>query len=66
MVELLATAQELEQLAPLDREALLLYAWADLSIQEVATITDVPEGTVKSRIHRAREHLREPSRDLRQ
>jgi RNA polymerase sigma factor (sigma-70 family) len=49
----------LQSLAEADREALLLYAWAELSYQEIAVALDVPVGTVRSRIHRARARLRE-------
>ena len=42
-----------------DREALLLFAWADLSYEEIATALEIPLGTVRSRIHRARRALRE-------
>jgi RNA polymerase sigma-70 factor (ECF subfamily) len=42
-----------------DREALLLFAWADLSYEEIATALQIPLGTVRSRIHRARRVLRE-------
>jgi RNA polymerase sigma factor (sigma-70 family) len=37
-----------------DREALLLYAWADLSYAEIAAALGIPIGTVRSRISRAR------------
>ena len=42
-----------------DRETLLLFAWADLSYEEIATALEIPLGTVRSRIHRARRVLRE-------
>jgi RNA polymerase sigma-70 factor (ECF subfamily) len=41
-----------------DRDALLLIAWNDLSYDEVATALDIPVGTVRSRISRARLRLR--------
>lgn len=41
-----------------EREPLLLHAWGDLSYDEVATALDIPVGTVRSRIHRARTQLR--------
>jgi RNA polymerase sigma-70 factor (ECF subfamily) len=40
-----------------EREVLLLYAWAELSYDEIATVTGVPVGTVRSRLARARAHL---------
>lgn len=41
-----------------EREVLLLHAWAELSDVEIAESLSVPLGTVKSRLSRAREHLR--------
>ncbi len=40
-----------------DRDALLLLAWAELSYEEIAVALDVPVGTVRSRIARARRVL---------
>ena len=42
-----------------DRDVLLLLAWADLTYEEIARALDIPEGTVRSRIHRGRRKLRE-------
>jgi RNA polymerase sigma-70 factor, ECF subfamily len=36
---------------------LLLRDWEELSYQEIAQVLDIPVGTVRSRIHAAREHL---------
>lgn len=52
----LATA--LAKLAPGDRQVLLLVAWADLSYAEVAEALDIPVGTVRSRLNRARTKVR--------
>lgn len=50
--------QALVALPVIDREAILLYAWADLTYEGIATATGVPIGTVRSRINRARRKLR--------
>jgi RNA polymerase sigma factor (sigma-70 family) len=42
-----------------EREALLLFAWEDLSYQHVADALELPIGTVRSRLNRARGRLRE-------
>jgi RNA polymerase sigma factor (sigma-70 family) len=42
-----------------DRDALLLHVWEHLSYDDVATALDIPVGTVRSRINRARTKLRE-------
>ena len=44
-----------------DRDALLLYAWGDLDYEGVARALDVPIGTVRSRLNRARRQLRQAS-----
>ena len=41
-----------------DRHVLLLIAWADLSYQEVAQALNIPVGTVRSRLNRARRKVR--------
>ncbi|MBK3580776.1 RNA polymerase sigma factor [Streptomyces sp. MBT65] len=41
------------------RDVLLLVAWADLGYEEVARALEVPVGTVRSRLHRARRKLRD-------
>jgi RNA polymerase sigma-70 factor (ECF subfamily) len=52
-------AAALADLSTGDRHVLLLIAWADLSYEEVAVALDIPAGTVRSRLHRARKKLRE-------
>ena len=52
----LATA--LAGLRPDEREILLLHAWAGLTDTEIAHALAVPLGTVKSRLSRARDKLR--------
>lgn len=46
----------LSQLNPDDREILLLVAWEQLTPGEVAVALKIPQGTARSRLHRAR-HL---------
>jgi RNA polymerase sigma-70 factor (ECF subfamily) len=41
-----------------DRHVLLLVAWADFSYQEVADALEIPLGTVRSRLNRARRKIR--------
>jgi RNA polymerase sigma-70 factor (ECF subfamily) len=41
------------------REVLLLVAWEDLTPSEVAIVLDLPPGTVRSQLHRARRALAE-------
>ena len=50
--------QAIESLEPEFREALILRDVEDLSYEEIAQITGLPDGTVKSRIHRARAQLK--------
>ena len=57
-------ASALDGIAEDGRDALLLMAWNDLSYQEVADALDVPIGTVRSRISRARLRLRARLADL--
>jgi RNA polymerase sigma factor (sigma-70 family) len=52
-------ADAIEALPDGEREALLLVAWEDLSYQGVAEALELPIGTVRSRINRARTRLRE-------
>jgi RNA polymerase sigma factor (sigma-70 family) len=49
----------LESLPEGEREALLLYAWEDLPYADIAEALELPIGTVRSRLSRARGRLRE-------
>ena len=57
-------AGALARLPASQRDALLMYAWAGLSYEQIATATGVPLGTVQSRISRARQRLRRQLADL--
>jgi RNA polymerase sigma-70 factor (ECF subfamily) len=48
-----------EQLPAQERDVLALCAWAGLDYAEAAIALEVPVGTVRSRLSRARTHLRE-------
>ncbi|MEV5752296.1 RNA polymerase sigma factor [Actinoallomurus sp. NPDC052308] len=48
----------LKRLSAGERDLLLLIAWADLTYEEAAEALGVPVGTVRSRLHRARQKAR--------
>ncbi len=54
--ELVASA--MTQLPVLQREAIVLFTFEELPLNEIAKITGVDTGAVKARLHRARESLR--------
>jgi RNA polymerase sigma-70 factor (ECF subfamily) len=54
----------LERLHPTDREAVVLHYLEELPVDDVAAICGVPSGTIKSRLHRARQILRQTLRTL--
>lgn len=51
-------AAALTSMPAIDRDTILLFAWAELSYEGIAAAMDVPVGTVRSRLHRARMSLR--------
>lgn len=67
VVNCLDIAQELSRLPRAQRDVLVLVALEDVTYEEAAEILDVPVGTVRSRLSRAREALRladEPRRPV--
>lgn len=50
-------AAALADMRPTDRDIITLYCWEDLTYQEVADALDLPIGTVRSRLSRARARL---------
>jgi len=50
---------EIERLSPLHRTLITLYHNEELSYEEIARITQLPEGTVKSYLFRARRSLKD-------
>lgn len=53
-----AVQAALNLLPPLQREAIVLFEFEELSLEETAAVAGADVGTVKSRLHRARERLR--------
>jgi RNA polymerase sigma-70 factor (ECF subfamily) len=53
-----SVARAVAQLPMLQREAIVLFTFEELSLEEIAKITGVDVNAVKSRLHRARESLR--------
>lgn len=49
---------ELDELPIDQREVLELWVWEELSYEDIAVSLGIPIGTVRSRLHRARERLR--------
>ncbi len=46
------------ELPPLQREALILFEYHDMSLVDIAAVTETNVGTIKARLHRARERLK--------
>jgi RNA polymerase sigma-70 factor (ECF subfamily) len=55
--ELLQVQDAMKMLSPEHREILVLICVKGMRYQEVAILLDIPVGTVRSRLSRAREHL---------
>ncbi len=48
----------LQKLSPEHRSVMVLSCYEDLSVREIAAVTESAEGTVKSRLHYARQQLK--------
>jgi len=53
-----AVREAMASLPPLQREVVILFEYEEQSLAEIAQIVDADIGTVKARLHRARERLR--------
>jgi RNA polymerase sigma-70 factor (ECF subfamily) len=53
-----ATAEALLALTLDERNLILLFAWVDLSYEQLSAVLDVPVGTIRSRLNRTRGKLR--------
>jgi RNA polymerase sigma-70 factor (ECF subfamily) len=49
----------LQQISPEHRQVLVLREYEQMSYAEIAELLEMPRGTVESRIHRARQEMRE-------
>jgi RNA polymerase sigma-70 factor (ECF subfamily) len=54
-----AVAEAIAELPDGERDALLLLVWEELSYDEIASALQIPVGTVRSRLNRARRRVRE-------
>ena len=54
-----AVRQAVSRLAPDHRQVVALYYGDGLAVEQIALALEIPEGTVKSRLHYAREQLRQ-------
>jgi RNA polymerase sigma-70 factor (ECF subfamily) len=52
-------AHAIAELPAGERDTLLLFVWEELSYEEIAAALDIPVGTVRSRLNRARRRIRE-------
>lgn len=53
-----AVRRAVAALPPLQREAVVLFEYHEMSLADIAATCEIDVGTVKSRLHRARERLR--------
>ena len=60
----LAVAAGMDALPPSQRQVLSLRFYADLSVPEIAAALEIPEGTVKSRLHTSLSALRACLREI--
>jgi RNA polymerase sigma-70 factor (ECF subfamily) len=51
--------EAVQSLPPLQREALILAEYGEMTLEDIARAVDAEVGTVKARLHRARENLRQ-------
>jgi RNA polymerase sigma-70 factor (ECF subfamily) len=59
-----AVRAAVERLPPLQREAVVLFEYQEMSLADIAAVCETDVGTIKSRLHRARERLRRVLRPL--
>jgi RNA polymerase sigma-70 factor (ECF subfamily) len=54
-------ADAVAELPSAEWDTLLLFVWEELSYEQIAAALDIPVGTVRSRLNRARARLRDAS-----
>jgi RNA polymerase sigma factor (sigma-70 family) len=54
----------IDELPDAERDTLMLFAWEELSYDDIAAALDVPVGTVRSRLNRTRRRLRAARADV--
>jgi len=54
----LEVRRAIDGLPPLQREALILFEYEELTLAEIASVVGADTGTVKARLHRARQRLK--------
>jgi len=59
ITEIDAVHETLDKLKDKDKQILYLYFFLNFSYSEIAQRLNIPEGTVKSRLHSAKEHFKE-------
>jgi len=57
-------AQALKNLPPHQKAVLVLKVYQEMSYEDIAAILNISKGTVMSRLHRARQHLRDQLKDI--
>ena len=57
MIRQLQIKQLVERLPEMQQQVITLFYLQDRSVEDVALMLDLPEGTVKSHLHRARRAL---------
>lgn len=58
-IELVQVRRAISELRAVDREIIVLAVWEELTYAEIASALEIPVGTVRSRLSRARARLRE-------
>ncbi len=49
----------IDELPEVERQAIYLFYLEEMSLAEISIVLEVPQGTIKSRLNRARNHLKE-------